>query len=173
MTSETNIINNVVYLDGRQAASPATLADTFRMLERQADSVAWIATSSVSCTCSWVPISCSPCGTTTHRTWPACGADGRDDSGDRAAQQVQCRGTEAGGELPGALKQDPDRASASASIRDHVRRPGRQLCALLGQRYGEEGEHTAGCQETTRNTTSVASERRHHLTWLCSEFTTG
>ncbi|MDX8032078.1 magnesium and cobalt transport protein CorA [Lentzea sp. BCCO 10_0856] len=43
LPSETSsIINNVVYLNGRHAASPATLADTFRLLERQPDSTAWI-----------------------------------------------------------------------------------------------------------------------------------
>ena len=35
-SSETSVINNAVYLDGRHVASPATLADTFRMLEREA-----------------------------------------------------------------------------------------------------------------------------------------
>ena len=37
-----SIVNNVVYLDGRPAASPATLADTFQLLELRPDSMAWI-----------------------------------------------------------------------------------------------------------------------------------
>lgn len=39
---DNSIVNNVVYLDGRPAASPATLADTFQLLERLPDSMAWI-----------------------------------------------------------------------------------------------------------------------------------
>lgn len=43
MPSENgSIVNNVVYLGGRHAASPTTLADTFQLLERQPDSTAWI-----------------------------------------------------------------------------------------------------------------------------------
>jgi magnesium transporter len=38
----TSIINNIVYLDGRPAGSPATLAETFRLLEQQPGSMAWI-----------------------------------------------------------------------------------------------------------------------------------
>jgi magnesium transporter len=38
----TSIINNVVYLHGKGVAAPATLAETFRLLERQPDSMAWI-----------------------------------------------------------------------------------------------------------------------------------
>ncbi len=43
MTSRADsIVNNVVYLDGRHAASPATLAETFQLLEGQPGSMAWI-----------------------------------------------------------------------------------------------------------------------------------
>jgi magnesium transporter len=37
-----SVVNNVVYLDGRPTASPATLTDTFHLLERQPHSMAWI-----------------------------------------------------------------------------------------------------------------------------------
>jgi magnesium transporter len=40
--TNNSIVNNVVYLEGRPAASPATLADTFQLLERRPDSMAWI-----------------------------------------------------------------------------------------------------------------------------------
>ncbi|NGY62210.1 magnesium and cobalt transport protein CorA [Lentzea sp. NEAU-D13] len=43
MTSRAgSIVNNVVYLDGRHSASPATLAETFQLLEGQPGSMAWI-----------------------------------------------------------------------------------------------------------------------------------
>jgi magnesium transporter len=38
----TSIVNNVVYLDGRPVGSPATLAETFQLLEQQPGSMAWI-----------------------------------------------------------------------------------------------------------------------------------
>jgi magnesium transporter len=38
----TSIVNNVVYLDGRPVGSPTTLAETFRLLEQQPHSMAWI-----------------------------------------------------------------------------------------------------------------------------------
>ncbi|TWP45620.1 magnesium and cobalt transport protein CorA [Lentzea tibetensis] len=38
----SSVINNVVYVDGESIASPATLADTFQLLERQPGSMAWI-----------------------------------------------------------------------------------------------------------------------------------
>ena len=38
----SSIVNNVVYLDGRADARPATLAETFQLLERQPESMAWI-----------------------------------------------------------------------------------------------------------------------------------
>src|SRR5690348_8250175 len=38
----TSIINNIVYLDGRPAGSPATLAETFDLLEQRPGSMAWI-----------------------------------------------------------------------------------------------------------------------------------
>ncbi|WP_198680465.1 magnesium and cobalt transport protein CorA [Lentzea terrae] len=41
-SENSSIINNVVYSDGRHAASPATLADTFQLIEAQPDSTAWI-----------------------------------------------------------------------------------------------------------------------------------
>jgi magnesium transporter len=40
--SITSIVNNVVYVNGRPAGVPATLAEAFRLLERQPGSMAWI-----------------------------------------------------------------------------------------------------------------------------------
>jgi magnesium transporter len=40
--SITSIVNNVVYVNGRPIGVPATLAETFRLLEREPGSMAWI-----------------------------------------------------------------------------------------------------------------------------------
>jgi len=42
LSDTSSVINNVVYLIGLSVASPATLAETFQVLERQPDSMAWI-----------------------------------------------------------------------------------------------------------------------------------
>jgi magnesium transporter len=39
---ENSIIDNAVYVDGRRTDSPATLAETFRLLREKPDSMAWI-----------------------------------------------------------------------------------------------------------------------------------
>ena len=39
---ENSIIDNAVYVDGRRINSPATLAETFRLLREKTDRMAWI-----------------------------------------------------------------------------------------------------------------------------------